>query len=87
MGELQKWREQHRRRKIQEREFSKVVNYFVAANAVIALTIVLFGIVEHFLPSHAPRIITDSVIIAAIGGATLQAGAVIAAAFKGLFSN
>jgi hypothetical protein len=87
MGELDKSRYQHHRRKMQERQLSGVVNYFVAANAVVALTIILFGIVEHFSPTDTPRIITEKVIIAAIGGATLQAGAIIATAFKGLFSN
>jgi hypothetical protein len=31
--------------------------------------------------------ITDKVIIAAIGGVTVQVGAIILAAFKGLFSG
>jgi hypothetical protein len=42
--------------------------------------------IEHFTPTPNP-IITDKVVIAASGGITIQSGAIILAAFRGLFSE
>lgn len=83
----EQFRDQRTRRKIQKRELRKITTFFIAANIVIALIILLFGLLEHFQDLFRPKIITEKVIIAAIGGVTLQAGAIILAAFKGLFSE
>jgi hypothetical protein len=44
------------------------------------------ALIEHFHPTPHP-IITEKVVIAALAGITDQAGGIILAAFKGLFSE
>jgi hypothetical protein len=80
------WRDQRKKRKLQKRELGKISNFFIGANLAIALVIVALALIEHFHPTPT-KVITDKVIIAAIGGITIQAGAIILAAFKGLFSG
>jgi hypothetical protein len=70
-----------------KKELRKITTFFVTANIVIAVLILVFGLVEHFFPGGKSPVITDKVFIAAIGGVTLQAGAIILAAFKGLFAG
>jgi hypothetical protein len=56
------------------------------ANAVAGLVITVMWTIEYFHPPAQPTI-TDKVIIAALAGITVQSGAIILAAFKGLFTE
>lgn len=82
----EKWRDQRRKRKLQKKELRLVRNFFIWANIAVAVAVLLMALVEHFSPStHV--VITDKVMIAAIAGVTVQSGAIMLAAFKGLFSG
>lgn len=83
---LENAKDQRRRRKIQKRELRRIVSFFIWANLAVGASILGIAVLEHLLPS-ATRVITDKVIIAAIAGVTLQSGAIVLAAFKGLFAK
>ena len=83
----EKFLDKRKRRKLQKRELSKITTFFIGANIVIGILILLFGAIEHYHPNGKPHVITDKVLIAAIAGVTVQAGAIILAAFKGLFAR
>lgn len=74
------------REKLQAETLSPIVKFFIWANSVIGFGIFTLAIIEMLLPVGHANIITDKVIIALIGGLTVQVGAVIIAAFKGLFA-
>lgn len=75
------------RDKLQDKSLSPIVQFFCFANAGIGTAIFIIAILELILPDTHPYIVTDKVLIALIGGFTLQVGAVIIAAFKGLFAH
>ncbi len=75
------------RDKLQEKTLSPIVRFFCFANAGVAAAICIIAVIELFLPSGHQYIVTDKVLIALISGLTLQGGAVIIAAFKGLFAH
>ncbi len=77
-------RDRRRRRKLQKRQLKKITNFFIGANIALGLLITAFALLEHFDP-RGERIITERVLISMIGGLTVQAGAIILAAVKGLF--
>ena len=83
---LEKAKDQRRRRKIQKRELRRIVSFFIWANLAVGAAIVGLTVLEHLVPSSS-RVITDKVIIAAIAGVTVQSGAIVLAAFKGLFGK
>ena len=79
---------EHRKRgRFQRQQLRRMVRFFLVGNISIGIFIAAFALLEHFLPLGRPNIITDKVLISAIGGITLQTGAIIVAAFKGLFGN
>lgn len=82
----ERFRDQRAKRKLQKKELRKITTFFITANVIIGLVIAGMGALEHFYPSDH-YIITEKVLIAAVGGVTLQSGAIILAAFKGLFSG
>jgi len=73
----------------QERTIRPIVRFFTWTNSILLIAIFVFAMIEHFFPqsNSATNIITDKVIIAAIGGISVQAGAILIAAVKGLFSR
>jgi hypothetical protein len=84
--ENEKWKDRRSRRKIQKRELRRILSFFIAANVSAGVLISIMALIEHFTTTPHP-IITDKVVIAALAGITLQSGAIILAAFKGLFSE
>jgi hypothetical protein len=75
------------REKLQAQTLSPVVTFFIRANTAVGIGVFLLAGIELLLPpSHTP-IVTEKVIITLIGGLTVQVGAVIIAAFKGLFDH
>jgi hypothetical protein len=84
--ENEKWIDRRSRRKIQKRELRRILTFFIAANICTGVLVTIMALIEHFTPTTHP-IITDKVVIAALAGITLQAGGIILAAFKGLFSE
>ena len=73
------------RDKLQSVTLPPVVNFFINANSAVGGAIFALALIEHFFPSTNGRIVTEKVLIALIVGLTLQVGAVIIAAFRGLF--
>ena len=58
----------------------------MGANTVAGFVVAVMWTIEYLdPPAHAT--ITDKVIIAALAGITVQSGAIILAAFKGLFTE
>lgn len=84
--ENEKWIDRKARREIQKEQLRRILTFFMWANAVAGFIITVMWTVEYFYPpAHAT--ITDKVIIAALAGITVQSGAIILAAFKGLFTE
>ena len=82
----ERFRDQMAKRRLQKRELRKITTFFIGANIVIGLLIAALGVIERLV--HADTyVITEKVLIAAIGGVTLQSGAIVLAAFKGLFAG
>jgi hypothetical protein len=81
--EFERWRS---RRKIQKKQLRRVMSFFIWANLVAGILIATMAGIEHFTVTPHP-IITPNVIIAYLSGITVQSGAAILAAFKGLFSE
>jgi hypothetical protein len=84
--QLEAARDQRRKRSLQKRQLRRVITFFIWANIVLGTVITAFAVAEYIHPPMHP-IISERVIIAAIGGLTVQAGAIIIAAFKGLFKG
>lgn len=82
----ERFRDRRRKRNLQKRELRKITNFFIIANSVMAGGVLLLALIDHFNPLGRP-VITERVIIAAIAGTALQSGAIILAAFRGLFSK
>lgn len=83
---IQEADDKRRRRSIQKRELRRIVTFFIASNAVAGGGILALAFFEYCKPSAAP-IVTDKVLMTLIGGITIQSGAIILAAFKGLFKG
>ena len=83
---LEAARDQRRKRKLQTRQLRRMITFFIAGNTSLGIFVGAFAVLEHFFPS-TERIITERVLIATVGGLTIQAGAIIIAAFKGLFKG
>ena len=81
---LEAARDQRRKRSLQKRQLRRVITFFIWANMALGTVLALLAIAEHLYPRVQP-IITERVVIATIGGLTVQAGAAIIAAFRGLF--
>ena len=81
---LEAARDQRRKRRLQKRQLRRIVTFFIWANAVLGAFVAVFAVVEYVYPPSRP-IITERVVISIVGGLTLQVGAIIIAAFKGLF--
>jgi len=72
---------------LQHKVLWPVVKFFIYANTATGIAVFALAGLETLLPpTHVP-IVTEKVIIALIGGLTVQVGAVIIAAFRGLFSD
>jgi hypothetical protein len=84
--ENEKWVDRGVRRQIQKEELRRILTFFMWANAVAGLLVSIMWAIEHIAPPGQPTI-TDKVIIAALAGITIQSGAIILAAFKGLFTE
>ena len=84
--ENEKWIDRRVRRQIQKEELRRILTFFMWANAVAGLVVSVMWAIEHLAPP-AQSTITDKVIIAALAGITVQSGAIILAAFKGLFTE
>ena len=72
---------------LQRETLRPIVKFFIWANSVTGGGILALAMLEMFLPTTHTPIVTDKVLIALIGGLTVQVGAVIIAAFKGLFAK
>jgi hypothetical protein len=72
---------------LQNQTLVPIVRFFIIANSVIGIGVFALALIETCLPEVRVGIITDKVIVALIGGLTVQVGAVIIAAFKGLFAR
>ena len=70
----------------QDRALTPIIQFFVYMNVVLLVSVFVFGMIEHFTPTQAP-VITDKVFIASVGAVAIQSGAIIIAAFRGLFSK
>jgi hypothetical protein len=84
--ENEKWIDRGVRRQIQKEELRRILTFFMWANAVAGLVVTVMWAIEYFAPP-AHSTITDKVIIAVLAGITVQSGAIILAAFKGLFTE
>jgi hypothetical protein len=84
--ENEKWIDRGARRQIQKEELRRILTFFMWANAAAGILVTGMWIVEHIAPLAQPTI-TEKVIIAALAGITVQSGAIILAAFKGLFKK
>ena len=73
--------------RLQGQVLPPIVTFFIGANSTVGIAVFGLAIIEMFLPSTHTPIVTDKVVIALIGGLTVQVGAVIIAAFKGLFAK
>lgn len=65
------------------------VKFFIRVNMIVLLTVGIIAVCETIMVWHqlnVQRIVTDKVLIAAIGSIAIQTAAIIIAAFKGLFS-
>ena len=82
----EKWKDRRSKRKIQKKELRRILTFFIVTNVAAAVLISGMALIEHFTATLHP-IITDKVVIAALAGITLQSGAIILTAFKGLFSE
>jgi hypothetical protein len=82
----EKWVDRKARREIQKEQLRRILTFFMWANAVAGFVITAMWAIEKFYPPAQPTI-TDNVIIAALAGITVQSGAIILAAFKGLFTE
>jgi hypothetical protein len=82
----EKWKDRRSKRKIQKKELRRILTFFMATNIAACVLISIMALIEHFTATLHP-IITDKVVIAALAGITLQSGAIILTAFKGLFSE
>lgn len=82
----EKWIDRKARRQIQKEELRRILTFFMWANAIAGATVTVMWAVEHWAPPAQP-VITDKVIIAALAGITVQSGAIILAAFRGLFAE
>ena len=73
----------------QERSIRPIIKFFLWANSLMLIAIFIFAGIEHFYPPTINdfRIVTDKVLIAAVGGTAFQSGAILIAAFRGLFSR
>ena len=80
------WFDQRQKREIQRIELGKISSFFVYANVAVAAAVVVLALIEHFDPRPI-HVVTEKVLIAAIAGVTVQAGAIVLAAFRGLFSG
>lgn len=76
-----------RKRRLQKRQLRRITTFFIWSNVAVGSVVTVLALIEHFFPSGGPKIITDRVLIAVIGGLTVQAGAIILAAIRGLFSK
>jgi hypothetical protein len=84
--ENEKWIDRGVRRQIQKEELRRILTFFMWANAAAGLIVTIMWGIEHIALPAQPTI-TDKVIIAALAGITVQSGAIILAAFKGLFTE
>jgi hypothetical protein len=84
--ENEKWVDRKARREIQREQLRRILTFFMWANAVAGFVVSAMWTIEYLDPPAHP-IITDRVIIAALAGITVQSGAIILAAFKGLFTE
>lgn len=75
------------RERLQAATLEPVVTFFIRANQAVGIGVFGLAVLEHFWPMGRESIVTEKVLIALIGGLTLQVGAVIIAAFKGLFDH
>jgi hypothetical protein len=73
--------------RLQRKTIMPMVRFFIRANTGILFGIGFFALVEHGRQPVANPIVTEKVLIAMIGGITVQSAAVIIAAFRGLFSH
>jgi hypothetical protein len=84
--QLEAARDQRRRRKLQKRQLRRIVTFFIWANGSLGAFVGAFAFLERLYP-HSHPIITERVLIATISGLTVQVGAIIIAAFRGLFRD
>jgi hypothetical protein len=82
---LEAARDQRQKRKLQKHQLRRIVTFFIIANSSLGVFVALFALLELLFPGERQPVISERVLIASIGGLTLQSGAIIIAAFKGLF--
>ncbi len=73
----------------QERSLRPIIDFFRWTNWVMLAALFGFALLEWQWPplQGAEKVITDKVLMAAVGGVAVQSGAILIAAFKGLFSK
>ncbi len=74
---------------LQEKSIRPIINFFTWASAIMLFAIFGFAFIEHFYPTTvvSNNVITDKVMIAAVGAVAIQSGAILVAAFRGMFSK
>lgn len=71
----------------QKKSLNRIRKLFQWFNVAILSFVAVFALIEKIIPPNADaNIITDKVIIAIIAGMTAQIGAVVLAAYKGMFA-
>ena len=89
LSEVESSTSPHLKIKLQKDSLEPIINYFRYTTWTMLAFVVVMAILEHFSPPASPefRVVTDKVIITAIGSVALQSGAIIIAAFRGLFAK
>lgn len=78
-----------RRFRFQKKSLNRIRRMFLRFNVALLIFLTFFALLEKIFPptASAQHIITDKVIIGIIAGMTAQIGAVVLAAYKGMFTG
>jgi uncharacterized membrane protein YjfL (UPF0719 family) len=73
----------------QERSLRPIIDFFRWTNWGMLAALLSFALLEWYWPpvGNSSKVVTDKVLIAAVGGIAVQSGAILIAAFRGLFSK
>ena len=79
----------HLKIQLQKDSLETIIGYFRYTTWAMLAFVVVMAAVEHIWPPVSAdfRIVTDKVMITAVGSVALQSGAIIIAAFRGLFAK
>lgn len=79
----------HMKIQLQKNSLEPIIDYFRYTSWAMLAFVVAMTLIEHFWPPASSdfRVVTDKVMITAVGSVALQSGAIIIAAFRGLFAK